>query len=565
LKFLRYYFIILLLGTTIGIAAAQTLIWDKPIVSSKALIDSLEGQLNQISNEEKVRYLNILSEAYWQLDANKTILYGQEALSLARQLNLPKEEGNALVNICQGYLFNDSYDQALDYGLKSLAIREKVGDLSDIAFSLRTLGWLYYDIGYLDYALDYHLKVLDIHKKMKDDERIAYSYNSLGLIYAKKKDHVKAISYYKQSLKLKLPFGNKDRISESLKNMGISYAAIGEWALAEENFSRALSIIDETKDYYDLVEVLDELAYIHLQRKNFTLCKSYLDKANVYIDSLSDNKVMKERYSLISSQLYSALNNDNLALHYFQAYDSIKEEILSDEKQYRLAEMRILYEAERRKDELKLLQREKEVESLRKNVLQIGIILVIIIAILIVNRLYSGIRKNKKIFEINQHLSKLKLEKEELESSRLKDRLEYRKKELTNMGLLIAQRNDTFQGLSDALKNFNYLDKEDAVNKIKSLIKSFESKLIINQDIDNFYSDVEHLHDDFFFRLKEKFPNLTDNDLKIAAQLRLKLSSKEISSLNNISVKSVEISRYRLRKKLNLGPNDILADYLNQV
>lgn len=527
MKHITKYLALILVLAVPSMVYGQTYMWDKAVNSSKALIDSLEMRLPHLSNREKVGYLNLLAEAYWQLDANKTIFYGQEALTLARKFGMPKAEGYALLNICQGYLFNDSYDQALDYGLKSLEVRETVGEQHDIAFTLRTLGWLYYDIGYFDNALEYHYKVLDIHKKLKEDERIAYSYNSLGLIFAKKEEHVKAISYYEQSYELKLPFGNETRISESLKNIGISYAAIGELDIAEKKLKAALKLIDRTKDYYDLVEALNELGYINLRRKNYKLCEEFLDRATEFIDLVNDNQVLKERNYLILSQLNSELMRYDLALIYFRLYDKIRNEILSDEKQYRLAEMRILYEAERRENEVKLLKQEKEAEAIRKNALLGSIILVIVIAILIVNRLYSGMKKNKKIFEISENLSKIKLENEELELIRLKDKLEYRKKELTNMGLLIAQRNETFQGLSDSLANFNFLDKEDAVNKIKSLIKSYEGKLILNQDIDNFYSDVEQLHDDFFFRLKEKFSNLTDNDMKLAAQLRLKLSSRK--------------------------------------
>lgn len=544
---------------------AQTSMWDKPIISSRALIDSLEVRLPQMSNEEKVKNLNLLAEAYWEVNADKTIEFGQEALTLALRLHNPTEEGYALLNICQGYLFNDDYDQALDYGLKSLKIRETVGEPRDIAFTLRTLGWLYYDIGYMDHALDYHYKVLEIHKQLKDDERIAYSYNSLGLIYAKKSEHEKAIDFFDKSLKLKEPFGNEVRISESLKNLGVSYAAIGQLDLAETNLKKALAMIDRTKDYYDRVETLNELALVYLHRKKYNESIEYLEQARIYIDSLNVNKVLKERNYQISAELYNQLEDYEQSLAFFKAYDEIKKEILSEEKQYRLAEMRILYEAERRENEVKLLKQEKEAEELRKNALIVGIVLLLVIGILIVNRLVSGMKKNKKIFEINQNLVKVQLEKEEVESARLKERLEYRKKELTKMGLFISQRNETYQLLANSLKKFDFLDRADAEQKIKSLISEFESRLKINEDIDGFYSDVEQLHDDFFFRLKEKFPNLTDNDMRLAAQLRLNLSSKEISSLNNISVKSVEISRYRLRKKLELDPENILTDYLRDV
>ncbi|WP_420579667.1 tetratricopeptide repeat protein [Reichenbachiella sp.] len=547
------------------VSLAQSSMWDKPIISSRALIDSLEVLLPQMSSEERVKNLNLLAEAYWEVNADKTIEYGQQALTLARRLHDQKEEGYALLNICQGFLFNDAYDQALDYGLKSLSVREAVGEAKDIAFTLRTLGWLYYDIGYLDHALNYHYKVLEIHQELKDNERIAYSYNSLGLIYAKKSEHEKAIDYFDKSLKLKKPFSNDVRISESLKNLGISYAAIGHLDLAEANLKKALTLIDNTKDYYDRVETLNELALVYFHRKMYDQSLTYLKEARIYIASLNVNKVLKERNYQISAELYHQLGDHEQALTFFKAYDSIKKEILSDEKQYRLAEMRILYEAERRENEVRLLKQEKEAEGLRKNALFVGIILLLVIGVLIVNRLVSGMKKNKKIFEINQNLVKVQLEKEEVESARLKERLEYRKKELTKMGLFISQRNETYQLLANSLKKFDFLDRADADQKIKSLISEFESRLKINEDIDGFYSDVEQLHDDFFFRLKEKFPNLTDNDMRLAAQLRLNLSSKEISSLNNISVKSVEISRYRLRKKLELDPDDILTDYLRDV
>lgn len=544
---------------------SQSSMWDKSVLSSRAVIDSLEFQVPVLEGEQKLECLNRLAEAYWELNPDQTISYASEALKMARALKNRKQEGHALLNLCQGYLFNDLYDKAFDYGLKSLEVREEVGDQLDIAFTLRTLGWLYYDIGFYDNAIEYHRKVLALHEAMNDEERIAYSYNSLGLIYAKKNDHTTALSFYRKSLELKLPFRNTERISESLKNLGISYAAIGNYDLAVANLLKSLELIHQTRDHYDWVEVLNELGDIYIKNEKHDSAAVYLGEARVMIEGISDNKDLMLENFLITSKLYSKQGDFENALLYHARYDSIKEEIISEEKRYKLAEMRILYEAERRENEIKLLQQEKENERFKQKALLVGMVLLLVIGVLIVNRLVSGIRKNKKIFEANQHLIEAKLKNEELATGRLKDKLDYRKKELTSLALFIAQRNETYQDLSRSLKNFDFLDRDDANNKIKRLVADYERKLKINEDIDEFYSDVENLNDDFFFRLREKFPKLTDNDMKLAAQLRMNLSSKEISSLNNISVKSVEISRYRLRKKLNLEANDILTDYLKSV
>jgi len=65
--------------------------------------------------------------------------------------------------------------------------------------------------------------------------------------------------------------------------------------------------------------------------------------------------------------------------------------------------------------------------------------------------------------------------------------------------------------------------------------------------------------------LKESYPDLTPNELKLCAYLRMNLSSKEIAQLLNITVKGVEVARYRLRRKLQLQPEVLLPDFLSSL
>jgi DNA-binding CsgD family transcriptional regulator len=89
----------------------------------------------------------------------------------------------------------------------------------------------------------------------------------------------------------------------------------------------------------------------------------------------------------------------------------------------------------------------------------------------------------------------------------------------------------------------------------------------INNDDDwNFFEEAFNNADqDFLKKIKEIHPNLTPNDLRLCAYLRLNLSSKEIASLLNISSKSVEIKRYRLRKRMNLEHGTNLISYILSV
>jgi DNA-binding CsgD family transcriptional regulator len=87
-------------------------------------------------------------------------------------------------------------------------------------------------------------------------------------------------------------------------------------------------------------------------------------------------------------------------------------------------------------------------------------------------------------------------------------------------------------------------------------------KYLTDDDWDTFEANFDRAHNDFFKRLKEKFPELTTGDIKICAYLKMNLSSKEIAHLQNISIRSIEVHRYRIRKKLRLNYSDNLVEYL---
>ncbi len=541
---------------------AQELIWDENPMNAEKIIDSLETILPNYSGTERLALLNRLAELYWLVDPDFTIKYGSEALQIAKQEKDTSAEGMALINLCQGYLLNDLYDKALDYGLKSLEIRQQLNNQYDIAFSLRTLGWLYYDIRNFDKALEYHEKVLEIHQQLEDLERVAYSYNSLGLIYSQKGNHELALSYLRKSLELKAPFGNQDRIAETLKNIGSCFSALDKYDSAIHVLSTSLDISKKQNNQYNQSEALNELAKVYLKQGKYTEARSAFSESSSIIGNLKDNKELIAENSWIATAYYDSLGDYQNALLHYQRYDSARAEILTEEKSHNLSEMQILYEAAKRENEIQLLEQSRESDRKMARVLIIVVVLIVIIAILVVGRLRSSMRKNKIIFDQDQQLVKERLKNEELHSAQLLEKLEFRKQELTNLALFISQRNEIYESLSQTLSNLNFLDRDDYHQKINAFLKEYSARLNINEDLQKFHANIENVSDEFFYRIREQYPNLTDNDVKLSAQLRLNLSSKEIAHLNNISVKSVEISRYRLRKKLNLDKKEILTDFL---
>ena len=97
---------------------------------------------------------------------------------------------------------------------------------------------------------------------------------------------------------------------------------------------------------------------------------------------------------------------------------------------------------------------------------------------------------------------------------------------------------------------------------LKKVIKIIDNNINNTDDWKLFKEAFDNADKDFLKLVKEKHSSLTPNDLKLCAYLRLNLSSKEIAPLLNISPRSVEVKRYRLRKKMDLPPKTSLTNYI---
>jgi len=153
-----------------------------------------------------------------------------------------------------------------------------------------------------------------------------------------------------------------------------------------------------------------------------------------------------------------------------------------------------------------------------------------------------------------------------LENSFLHCEIETKRKELLEYALSIVEQKEYFERISNDLKKI-LSEKRPEVrdDKIKNLEVEIRQRMSFADKVEDFNLRTEKMHKDFTGRLVQLFPDLSANDKKLAVFLRLGISSKEIATLLNISPKSVEINRYRLRKKLGLGKGANLTQFINNI
>lgn len=118
------------------------------------------------------------------------------------------------------------------------------------------------------------------------------------------------------------------------------------------------------------------------------------------------------------------------------------------------------------------------------------------------------------------------------------------------------------------LKIKDIVDEFYSKNKLSALLPLYQKiNALLNNNLDSeddwkmFLIKFEEKHTGFFKKMKMLYPQLTNSDLRLCACLKLNLETKEIASLMNLSVRAVENSRYRLRKKLNLQPSQNLNEF----
>lgn len=172
--------------------------------------------------------------------------------------------------------------------------------------------------------------------------------------------------------------------------------------------------------------------------------------------------------------------------------------------------------------------------------------------------------EQKKLSYIHDlEISKTESELIALRNEKLEADINFKNSELASSAMHLVKKGELLTKikgeLSQVMKGF---DNPQAVTDLKKMIKSLSEDDNMDKEWENFTKHFDKVHSDFVVGLKEKHPAITGNEIKLCAYLRMNLSTKEIAQLMNISVRGVEISRYRLRKKLQLPTETNFFDYL---
>jgi tetratricopeptide (TPR) repeat protein len=480
-------------------------------------------------------YHNLGVVAFYMNNIEESVSYYLQAIREADKMG--DQIFSALVNTNLGLLFSsqEDYGRAILYLRKALVKHSSINDPKGKAKTLTGLGTAFFNLVNYDSSFVYHQKALLLFNQTGDLAGKSESLSNIAEILIEQKRFKEALPMLNLSDSLRRAFGNAYGIAINAKNFGKIYSGLGEYQKAKERFDDAFKQAETLQASWLMAEIL-------LSRSGF----------------------------------YESTGNYEKALQDFKMRSIISEQIYSDERSRITAELETRYKAEKSRADLAIRESEilhLEEQSNRLLILVVSVILIALLGGLLAFQIYKRNsagsksrllmaakdleieKKQKELEESRREAAEKALVVAEREQMQIKSELDYKKRELTQLALYINQQNEILEALKNEIST---LKSGDA----RKLERELEQRINISKQRESFEMNVDLMNEDFYHRLFSKYPHLTENDKKLCAMVRLGLSSKEIASIVNISPKSVDMNRYRLRKKMDLEAEEELGNFL---
>ncbi|MBI2279960.1 MAG: tetratricopeptide repeat protein [Bacteroidetes bacterium] len=432
-------------------------------------LDSLEHAVTTKKGKEKVVLLNDLC---WYLGASaphKAEKYGKEAVALSKELKNDSLLAQSLNDLGTLFLRIGEYDKAQHHYDQAIAIRESLKDSMGLAALYSKMAVIQEIKSNYPQALEMNLKVLKIYESVGNDTlAIATLYGNISVILANIGQVKNAIKYNDKALKLSQFLNNDQLFGTTLVNYANFYGKLNELDTSLIYYQKALPyfekinnlnsiavIINNMASIYDRKNQVDSSIYyykqaleiryqlqdkkgvmstksnlglMYLRKENPDLALQYATEALPISLELETKEYTKTIYSILASGNYLK-GNVNQAYTYQVKYTELLEVIFNEETSKQVAEMSEKYESEVKEKEIAILQKDKQLQQLEvgrlktiRNIVIVGIILILLFSLILINR-FVLIKRQKTVIEKQKDIVEEK-QKEILDSIRYAKRIQ---------------------------------------------------------------------------------------------------------------------------------------------
>lgn len=514
------------------------------------------ADINQLAGRERTtEQITILGNIGFVYDLKEQHLvalgYYDRALGIARELDNKSEIAANLANIGKIKTLQGFYREALLHMEEALAIDRGIGDPSVVATDLNTIGRIYEAWGMFDKAVEYLTEALEINQELKQKDKVAIRYSGLGLVYKAWGKYDLALEYFDKALVIDRELKNDDKVALRHANIGSTYLAMGQVDKAILYLNLGYEFFENNRMYSYSASILTDLGRCHLEKGNFAEAEA------AFLRSIEYSRPGHLKRNIMNSleqlaELYRQTGRYEKAYGALEDFMHYKDSLFDAESQKKISEFQVKYDLDIKQQENEILRRDRELAQKRHTNARLFFSLLALFLVIIL--LALAIR-----LKINQN-RRLKAEKE---NQALRADLEQRNKELTYNAMCIVKNNETMVRMVEAVDAA--LSDNDGQHDLKNIIHQLQ-KMEQEKSWEDFEVRFIQTHQGFYEKLQERFPELTPNERKLCAFLRLNMSTKDIAAITHQSVNSINVARTRLRKKLGIdGTDENLVGFLHSL
>ncbi len=466
---------------------------------------------------------------YHQGNYASGIRYLLQAQSILRRTDQTDRLAENLNQLGTVYYYNRQPRLARRQFDEAEAIYQRTTNWLGLAQTYGNIGHLYEKEGDLPTALHYQRRALAQHRGIREPASLAVIYENLGSIYEDQARYDSARFYYQAAMQLLPPTDRSGQIG-LINNLGDIHRKTGRYAAAIQQYRQGVWQARRLNDKYQLNGAYRDLG------KTFQLLAQH-DSAYQYFEASHD----------LTDTLYAIETNRQIAL------------------------MQTLYDIERKDNQITQLNAQQRLNFLITGGTIAGLLLAGGLALVIISRQRLKIRSEAarsqqaaQIYQTQRDLMEAELTNKQLSEENLRYQLQLKGQQLTSHTLHLIQKNQVLDGLRTDLTTLLNDDKRDQRRQLKQVVQKIGQSFTHDKNWDDFRATFDQVHPQFMTDLLRQYPDLTSAELRLAALLRMSMTSADTATLLGISADSLRVSRYRLRKKLGLVEGESLSAFVQR-
>ena len=490
------------------------------------------------------------------------VRYFSKAYEIARQENNTEDVATALLNlgIC-AYMV--SYSTGMEYCSRAMAEFKKLEQKEPKkAFQgrskcLQLISTIYSRQGkYIDAIKLSKEALLGFTESADTTGYLGLIYNSLGVAYNRLQSPDSSASFHLLALEENIRTWNTTYLPSSYIYVADLELKKGNAVQSRDMYNKAMFIADSTGNRQAQVSSLLGLAKWTLAFENDeTKAETFYQRAKTTSAELSDKSFYFRTLEALIT-LKKKQGDFPQALAFKEEIALMKDTMNNWEKQRIVKSLEVQFDVAEKERKLDLAENEKNIAKLTNYILWGTIAFLLIIFAGIIFFLQRINKRDKLLLNTKGELVIAIEEQKRLREQKMQNELEFKESQLSALSLQMLQKNQLLLELKEQF------EQDKAITKDNSFSKIINQGLNHDKEWADFNTSFESLNKNFYGKLKQAYPEISPNDLKICALIKLNLSIKEMAGILNISPDSVKTARYRLRKKLQLNNEDNLTVFI---